>query len=383
MSVRSSILQVHWTVPPTTGGVESHIVDLSRWLAHKGCRVTLLTGEEQPISDASYEVLTSPFLNLDRIKTSKSSFPEEEMTALQSMISEITVARNISIIHGHNLHHFSPAPALVIERIRRQSAIAVHHTYHETWPNLLSDSPVYRSWDGNYAVSRFVQVQCELALGFSPELLPLGVDVSVFSPQSLCLAEASLPVILHPARLLPWKGAHVSVQMMRMLLDRGYEAQLILTDTQRIADWNQELNEYRCEVYGLVSRLGLKKNVRFVSVKYADMPSLYDEADIVVYPTVGQEPYGLVPLEAMSCARPVVVSRSGGMAETTLEGVTGYIVEPGNVAAVTNAVMKLLRAPKRAQKMGAAGRRHVHQKYNSKNYVDVLLKRYFSARVRP
>jgi glycosyltransferase involved in cell wall biosynthesis len=46
------------------------------------------------------------------------------------------------------------------------------------------------------------------------------------------------------------------------------------------------------------------------------------------YQTVGEEPYGLVPLEAMSCGRPIVASRSGGIPETVVDGVTGFTVAP-------------------------------------------------------
>jgi glycogen synthase len=68
----------------------------------------------------------------------------------------------------------------------------------------------------------------------------------------------------------------------------------------------------------LIDALGLHDRVDLRPAAYADMPSLYAESDVVVYPTVGEEPYGLVPLEAMSCGSPVVVARSGGLSETVL-----------------------------------------------------------------
>ena len=43
-----------------------------------------------------------------------------------------------------------------------------------------------------------------------------------------------------------------------------------------------------------------------------DLPKLYAKADIVVAPALWQEPFGIIPLEAMSCRRPVVASRTGG-----------------------------------------------------------------------
>jgi glycosyltransferase involved in cell wall biosynthesis len=57
-------------------------------------------------------------------------------------------------------------------------------------------------------------------------------------------------------------------------------------------------------------------------------------ADIVVYPTIGEEPYGLVPVEAMSC--PIIASKSGGIPETVVDRVTGYIVSKGDAAALAD-----------------------------------------------
>jgi len=65
---RPRILEVHWTFPPTTGGVESHLADLSRQLAARGCEVTVLTGEPQPIASDGCDVISTELLNLDRMK---------------------------------------------------------------------------------------------------------------------------------------------------------------------------------------------------------------------------------------------------------------------------------------------------------------------------
>jgi glycosyltransferase involved in cell wall biosynthesis len=83
-------------------------------------------------------------------------------------------------------------------------------------------------------------------------------------------------------------------------------------------DWHGESATYRADLSAVIDALGLHDRVDLRPAAYADMPSLYAEADVVVYPTVGEEPYGLVPLEAMSCGSPGVVARSGGLSETVL-----------------------------------------------------------------
>jgi glycosyltransferase involved in cell wall biosynthesis len=371
------ILEVHWTFPPTTGGVESHLADLSRQLVARGCDVTILTGEPQPIAPGGCEIISTELLDLGRVRNRVERDPKV-VEMLESLLLEIIQTKHIDTVHGHNLHHFASAPALAIQQLRARCGLCVFHTFHETWPDLLRDEPVYRRWDGNFAVSGFVQRQCRLMLGFEPELLPLGVDTSIFRPLHRPHRTGSPPVVLHPARLLPWKGVEISVRMLRKLVDRGQEAALVITDTQRIADWNDELARYRASVLALIEELDLGDRTSLVRAAYTDMPRLYAEADVVIYPTVGEEPYGLVPLEAMSCGRPIVASQSGGIAETVVDGITGFTVARGDVTELADRVGLLLSTPSLALRLGTAGRSHVMQRFSADAYVTALLQRFAS-----
>jgi len=263
-------LEVHWTFPPTTGGVESHLAALSRQLAARGCDVTTLTGEPRPIAAGGCEVISTKLLDLGRIRDRVDSDPNL-VEALEQLLLEIIRTKHIDTVHGHNLHHFAHAPAQAIEQLRARCGLCVFHTFHETWPDLLRDAPVIRRWGGNLAVSGFVQRQCRLMLGFEPELLTLGVDTPIFRPFHRPQNAGSPPVVLHPARLLPWKGVEISVRMLRMLVDRGQEAALVITDTQRIADWNNELVRYRAFILALIEELDLGGRIRLVRAAYADM----------------------------------------------------------------------------------------------------------------
>jgi glycosyltransferase involved in cell wall biosynthesis len=164
--------------------------------------------------------------------------------------------------------------------------------------------------------------------------------------------------------------------MLRILLGRGYDVRLVLTDTIRIVDWNEEVRSYRNEILRMIGGLKLEPYVRIEQPAYDQMPILYNHADIVVYPTVGEEPYGLVPLEAMSCGRPVIASRSGGMIETVIDGTTGYIVEKNNPEALAEKVAKLLNDRAEARRLGDSGRRHVVRNFSANTYTSELLRRY-------
>ena len=101
------------------------------------------------------------------------------------------------------------------------------------------------------------------------------------------------------------------------------------------------------------------------------------EAQIVVVPSIWHEPFGLVAVEAMAAGRPVVASRSGGLADIIADGETGVLVPPGDPAALADAIARLIEDPDTRARMGAAGRRRAEQGYDwdvviERHYVPVL-----------
>jgi glycosyltransferase involved in cell wall biosynthesis len=87
------------------------------------------------------------------------------------------------------------------------------------------------------------------------------------------------------------------------------------------------------------------------------MPAAYRGADLVWYPTIDEEPFGLVPLEAMAVGTPLVVLDSGGMRETVTDGQNGLVVPKGDATRLCEAAASLLRDETLRRRLVAAGRR--------------------------
>ena len=87
------------------------------------------------------------------------------------------------------------------------------------------------------------------------------------------------------------------------------------------------------------------------------LAALYAACDVVALPTLWDEPFGRVPLEAGAFARPVVAYAAGGLAETVLDGETGRLVARGDRTAFISALAELAADPAMRARMGAAGRR--------------------------
>lgn len=96
-----------------------------------------------------------------------------------------------------------------------------------------------------------------------------------------------------------------------------------------------------------------------------DMLPYYSAMDMLALPSTGREAFGRVLVEAQSCSLPVLGSDIGGIAETMNVGVTGRLVEPGNVNAWAQSLIDLANDANLRQRMGAAGREFAKSEFDS------------------
>lgn len=96
-----------------------------------------------------------------------------------------------------------------------------------------------------------------------------------------------------------------------------------------------------------------------------ELVSAYQSADLLLFPsTSGAEAFGLVALEAQACGVPVIASNLPGVRTVVRHGETGLLVSPGDISALREAILSLLRDPRRRQVLGHAARTHVVARYS-------------------
>jgi glycosyltransferase involved in cell wall biosynthesis len=157
------------------------------------------------------------------------------------------------------------------------------------------------------------------------------------------------PYILSVGRLTEQKGMHVLVEALGLLHERGLDCELIIAgsgpDAQRLR--------------ARAAALGLTGHVHFEgSTGRARLGALYRGCAVFALAPV-QEGFGLVSLEAMSCACAVVATRSGGIPEVVRDGETGLLARPGDPLDLADKLAALLADPARAAEMGHRGRARV------------------------
>jgi glycosyltransferase involved in cell wall biosynthesis len=110
-----------------------------------------------------------------------------------------------------------------------------------------------------------------------------------------------------------------------------------------------------------ILRLGLHDDVEF-SGHVHNMPSLLNQATLVLAPSLVVESFGRVPIEAGACGKVCLVSNLGGFKATVRDGETGFFCEAGNINSLANTIEKALNSNLGA--MGAKARAHINQNFS-------------------
>ncbi|MGB7285160.1 MAG: glycosyltransferase family 4 protein [Candidatus Acidiferrum sp.] len=105
-----------------------------------------------------------------------------------------------------------------------------------------------------------------------------------------------------------------------------------------------------------VARLGLNDSIVFAGAR-GDVPDILAISDVFVHcPTTWREGLGICHLEAMASGMPSVISRNGGLPEAAIDGVTGVVVAPGDISAMSRAILRFLTNPDLADEFGKSAR---------------------------
>lgn len=194
----------------------------------------------------------------------------------------------------------------------------------------------------NYLAKQYAQYAHKTRIiygGFNPDL---------FYPRPV----ARQRKVMFAGRLIPFKGINYLVE--------GIDPEIDLHLVGR---------PYHPEYYALLEKLAEGKRVEFqTALSQEELAEEFSSSLVSVLPSVYTDVYGtqhlkseilgLVLLEAMACATPVLVTRVGGMPEIVRDGETGFVVPPNDPAALGERIRYLYDNPDVAERMGQAAREH-------------------------
>jgi glycosyltransferase involved in cell wall biosynthesis len=373
--MRVALVSEHANPLATLGGADAggqnvHVAALAAGLARRGHDVTVYTRRDS--TGAPVRVPGPGGYVVEHVNAGPpTDVPKDEllpyMPAFGDYLRERWRTDPVDVVHAHFW-----MSGLAAVRATRGTSTPVLQTFHalgsvkrrqqgaaDTSPRarIELERTLCRTVDHVIATCRD-EVRNLGELGLAPDrasVIPCGVDVRDFRPRPV--AAHDRPRLLVIGRIVTRKGVGNVIEALAELPD----VDLTIAGGPRAdaLEADPEVNRLQ----RLAERLGVRDRVQFVgAVAREEVPSLMCAADVVV--TVPwYEPFGIVPLEAMACGRPVVGSAVGGLLDTVVPGVTGELVPPRRPDLLADALRDLLDAPERREQYGRAGRRRAVEHY--------------------
>lgn len=176
-----------------------------------------------------------------------------------------------------------------------------------------------------------------------------GADAEQFFPAAAESIPNPIPVILFVGRLHPTKGAHVLLDALRILNERGVRAKCRIVGSAYSGD-------SKSTPYVEQISLNCSENVEFRGHCAANELAVeYRTADVLCCPSICQEAFGKVNVEAMACGLPVVASSVGGIPEIAAHGGV-RLVHAGNAEEMADALQEILTNPQLRAKLSREAR---------------------------
>jgi len=202
-------------------------------------------------------------------------------------------------------------------------------------------------------------------------IIPSAVNTDQFAPlpHDEARRRVGLPmdglVVAYIGRMLPRKDVRNLVRAMGRLRERWPQIPtptLMLVGGETV-DADPQATPEIGELVRLADQVGVRAATRFMGKRQPHaLRDYYAAADVVVT-TPWYEPFGLTPLEAMACGRPVIGSAVGGLTYTIRDGETGYLVPPRDPDALAERLAYMLSQPELRRRLGRAARRRVEREF--------------------
>ncbi len=203
----------------------------------------------------------------------------------------------------------------------------------------------------------------------SVRVIPNGIDMSRFQPRSDPPADHG-PVIGWVGRVVPWKG-------LDNLIDAFEQIQLDLPSARFLLQTSTppEHERYASQVRARIASSPIAKALEWCEA--TDTPErAYAAMDLFMHLPVLREPLGRTLIEAQAVGVPVVSWPHGGIADTVIDGETGYLVPVGDTTAAARAAVKLLSDAGRHAAMRHAASRHAHDRFDAAAYSGAVQRAY-------
>lgn len=377
------ILLICKSISSSLGGIQTHVRYLSYTFAQMGHKVYLMTDQrvmEDPLlqNQANIQVIQLPYLPTYRIPFFKKTIDDLAFN-IKVCLRLLRTQRRFDVIHiqGRNGILLS----LIRRIVRRPLFITFHsltkleHVGRHPEQVVSKDDQLhqflfrrleriaYKRLPQIISVSQAMTYDMVKLWGSTRQslnVIPNGTPI-----QASPITYPKPPTVLFIGRLVINKGVNHLAEMAELLHP---DIKIRVIGTGREEKW---LKNY-------ITILGQADRFEFLgAIPNWEIRQWIDQAFALIIPSI-YEPQGIVALEAMERGIPVVASLTGGLVETIQDGIDGYLVQAGNVAAFAERINQLHHCQALQQQLGQHARKRIQTHYSWKHIAERTLQLYES-----
>jgi glycosyltransferase involved in cell wall biosynthesis len=345
-----------------SGGVERGTVEISKALVKNGFVSIVASAGGHMVS----QIENSGGIHIELPMASKNFFQiKKNAKELENIIDDYKV----NIVHAR-----SRAPAwsayIACKKTHCHFVTTVHGTYSLGFPFKKKYNSVMTRGEEVIVVSEFIKdyVLKNYKVDESKiHTIHRGVDLNHF--ERSCVSENRIlqkakelniehdrSIILLPGRMTAWKGHEFLLEALAQIDKSKYRCMF----TGSV----EKHPEYKKRLTKKIQDLGLNENIRIIE-NVIDMPALYTLVDIVVSASTRPEAFGRIAVEAQAMGKMLIATNHGGACETVIDGETGWLVEPGNIEQLKEALEKVLNiSDKKREEVSAKAKQNIKNNFS-------------------
>ena len=373
-----TVVSVFGVQPLRIGGTETFARELSRQLAERGWQ-SVLCFESEPTAEIR------DFLKLPNVRLEVVGNCTASTAASSRALAAILRTNSPDILHLHFTGFIGLYPWLA----KLLSVPRIFFTDHSSRPAgyVARQAPLWKRGLVrliNYPLSTVFCVsnygyECMTALRVLPQnrfkMIYNGVDLSR-AKRDPDRAERfrkkySIPagdtVVLQVSWIIPEKGIPDLLETARLVVAQNPRVRFVVVGE----------GPYREQYMAAAHDMGLDDHIVWTGlIEDPFGEGVFEMADIVCQLSSWEEVFGWMIAESMAYGKPVIATKVGGIPELIIEGESGFLVNPGDTVSTSDRVVALMNDPSLRERMGAAGRRIVQEKFALAKNVSQLIDSY-------
>lgn len=271
------------------------------------------------------------------------------------LLTGLLSLRNIPIVwHIHDFYSYRPLNAKILKLFSRRANVGI-------------------------AISKAVALDVQKTLPhLNTQVIYNAIDINHFAP-------SSNPQLLNPqntpicvglvATFARWKGHDIFLQAAAKVINAlpHLDIKFCIVGGAIYQTQGSQFSEE--ELQDLAKSLNIASNVEFLGFQQ-DIAAVYNQLDIVVHASTQPEPLGMAIIEAMSCAKPVIISQAGGAAELFTHDFDAIGFELGNANALATAIQYLIENPQQREYLSQNARNTALSRFSQERLGKQILNLY-------